>query len=85
MVLQNLIEMFNNSPALAGISILLSNIGGRYLDMELTKDDDKFFQQPFIRRMIVFFISYVASRDVLVSIAITLGFVLLTKRTKLFE
>lgn len=83
--MDSLINILNNSKFLVGIAILFTNIGGRYLNLELSKKEDKFLQQPYIRRFIIFCIAFMATRDILISLIITLIFIIIIKRNKLFE
>ena len=70
--MEALLNLLNNSKFLVGVAILMSNIGGRYLNLDLTKKEEKFLQQPLIRRLLVFFVAFIATRDIVVSIIITL-------------
>ena len=83
--MDSFINILNNSKCLAGLAILLTNIGGRYLNLELSKKEDKFLQQPYIRRLVIFCIAFMATHDVLVSLIITLIFIIVVKRNKLFD
>lgn len=83
--MDSIINILNNSKFLAGVAILLTNIGGRYLSLELSKKEDKFLQQPYVRRLIIFCVAFMATHDVLISLIITLIFIIVIKRNKLFE
>lgn len=56
--------------------MLLLNLGGRFIGMEVSKEQEKFFQQPWVRRALLFTVLFVATRNVIVALIMTL-FVLL--------
>jgi len=47
--------------------MLLLNLGGRFHGMEVTKGQEKFFQQVWIRRLLIFVVLFIATRNVLVA------------------
>ena len=56
--------------------MLLMNIGGRYLQIELPKSLEYLFKKYMILRwLIIFAISYVATKNVKISILLTLIFI----------
>lgn len=67
---------FNSNPYLIGIMMLLLNLGGRFLIMEVSKEQEKFFQNPWIRRFLIFTVLFVATRNILVAFILTLFVVL---------
>ncbi len=72
---------FNTNPYFIGLMMLLLNLGGRFLAMEITKEQEKFFQNPWFRRVLIFVVIFVATRNVFVAfwmaliIILILGFV----------
>lgn len=76
----NPIEYFiaglNTNPYFIGLMMLLLNLGGRFIGMEVSKEQEKVFQQPWIRRALIFTVLFVATRNVLVALIMTI-FVLL--------
>ncbi len=72
---------FNTNPYFIGLMMLLLNLGGRFLAMEITKEQEKFFQNPWFRRVLIFVVIFVATRNVFVAfwmalvIIIIIGFV----------
>ena len=47
--------------------MLTLNLGGRFLSLEVTKDQEKFMSQPFIRRFFLFIVIFVATRNIVVA------------------
>ena len=67
---------FNSNPYFIGIMMLFLNLGGRFLIMEVSKEQEKFFQNPWIRRFLIFTVLFVATRNILVAFVLTLFVVL---------
>lgn len=63
---------FNTNPYFIGITMLLLNLGGRFLAMEVTKDQEKFFQNTWVRAILVFVVVFVATRNVFVAFWLSL-------------
>lgn len=66
----------NTNPYFIGLMMLLLNLGGRFLGMEISKEQEKLFQNPWVRRGLVFTVLFVATRNVFVAAIMTV-FVLL--------
>ena len=54
-----------SSPYSIAAAIFLLNIGGRFLPSEVTKGQEKFLNQPIFRRLIIFVILFVATRNII--------------------
>jgi len=52
-----------SSPYALAIAIFLINLGGRFLPMEISKEQEKFLNQPWFRRIIIFVIFFLATRN----------------------
>ena len=52
-----------SSPYTLAAAIFLLNMGGRFLPFEITKGQEKFLNQPAFRRLIIFVIFFVATRN----------------------
>ena len=53
-----------SSPYSLAVAIFLINLGGRFLPMEITKEQEKFLNQPWFRRLIIFVIFFLATRNI---------------------
>jgi hypothetical protein len=62
-----LMQSINTSPYFIGLMMLLLNLGGRFLSLEISKDQEKFLSQPWIRRFFLFAILFVATRNVVIA------------------
>ena len=54
-----LMQSINTSPYFIGLMMLLLNLGGRFLALEISKEQEKFLSQPWIRRFFLFAILFV--------------------------
>jgi hypothetical protein len=64
----------NTNPYIIGMFMLLLNLGGRFLSLELTKKQEAFLQSPYIRPLIFFTVIFIATRNLVVAFWITLLF-----------
>jgi hypothetical protein len=71
------VNALGSSPFFIGIAVLLSNIGSRFITHELSDDDEEYQRNILLRRIAVFAACFMATRDILISIALTAAFVVL--------
>jgi|TARA_B100000242_G_C42846948_1_gene393307 hypothetical protein len=69
-------DILNNSKYFSGFIMILMNLGSKYVSMELSEVQEEFLSRKLIRRILVFAIFFMATRDVLVSIILTGIFIL---------
>lgn len=67
-----IIQSLNSNPYLVGVFMLLLNLGGRFLSMELTPKQEQFLQQRWLRPLLFFIVIFVATRNLAVAFWITL-------------
>lgn len=67
----------NSNPYFIGLMMLLLNLGGRFIAMEVTKGQEQFFQNPWVRRLLIFTVLFVGTRNIMVAFWSTLVIVLL--------
>lgn len=65
--IENMVNSLNSNPYFIGSMMMLLNLGGRHLAIGLTPDQDKFFQHPWFRRVLIFVIFFVGTRNILTS------------------
>lgn len=70
------ISGINTNTYFIGLSMLILNLGGRHLAMSLTPEQDKFFQNPWIRRAMLFVVIFVATRNVFTALWMSIGIIL---------
>lgn len=72
-----LLQLFNNNPYFIGLMMLILNLGGRFISLEITKKQELFLQLPWVRRVLIFTVLFVATRNLWVAFWMTLIVVLL--------
>lgn len=70
------LQLFNNNPYFIGLMMLLLNLGGRFISLEITKKQEQFLQLPWVRRLLIFTVLFVATRNLWVAFWMTLIVVL---------
>ena len=77
----NPIELFfsglNTNTYFIGLMMLILNLGGRHLATSLTAEQDKFLQNPWFRRILLFVVIFVATRNVFTAFWLSIGIILL--------
>jgi hypothetical protein len=80
-VAMNPIEGFfatlNTNSYFIGCMMLILNLGGRHLATSLTAEQDKFLQNPWIRRILLFVVIFVATRNVFTAFWLSISIVIL--------
>ena len=71
------LQIFNNNPYFIGIMMLVLNLGGRFISLEVTKKQEQFLQLPWVRRVLIFTVLFVATRNLWVAFWTTVIVVLL--------
>jgi hypothetical protein len=62
-----ILQIFNNNPYFIGIMMLVLNMGGRFISLEVTKKQEQFLQHPWVRRALIFTVLFVATRNLWVA------------------
>jgi hypothetical protein len=65
-----LMTSINTNPYFIGLMMLLLNLGGRFLALEISKDQEKFLSQPMVRRFFLFAVLFVATRNIVIAAAL---------------
>lgn len=74
-----MIEVLNNSKLFLGVMLILINIGSRYLVDELSTNPDEYNRNLVLRRIAVFAVCFVGTRDLVVSLLLTAGFIIIAQ------
>jgi hypothetical protein len=74
--LEAVLGVFNGNLYFVGIMMLVLNLGGRFIAMEITKEQEQFFQHPWVRRFLIFVVLFVATRNLIISFWLTVIVVL---------
>lgn len=65
-----------SSKLLIGACVIFTNLGGRYLLQDLKLHQD-FFNHPVVKKLIVFAIIFIATRDIKISLIVLVIYILL--------
>jgi len=71
------VEGINNNKLIMGISILLLNILSKYVELNLTKTQEEALRNGIAREILIFIISFVATRNIIISLILTGIFIIL--------
>ncbi len=73
----SLCNSVNSSKFAIGIAMIMFNIGSKFLVIDMSKTQEQFFKNVLIRRITLFCIFFVATRDILTSVLLTSAFVVM--------
>ena len=74
----NYLGYLNNSKFFAGLVMIMLNIGSKYITIELSKSQEAYLKNRVCRQILIFAISWMGSRDILIALALTAIFTVLT-------
>lgn len=77
-MLDHAIASLNTSSFFIGMMMLLLNIGSRYIVHELSGNDEEYRRNVLLRRISVFAVCFVGTRDFVISLILTGAFVVLS-------
>jgi hypothetical protein len=72
------LSRLNNSKFFAGLVMILLNIGSKYVTIELSKNQEQYLKNTIGRQVLIFAISWTGTRDILMALALTAIFTVLT-------
>jgi len=77
-ILRSVAHNINTSKFFAGFVMIMLNIGSKYITIKLSKSQEAYLRNTIARQLLIFSIIWMGTRDVLISIAMTGAFVVLT-------
>jgi hypothetical protein len=72
--LSSAILFINTNPYIIGCFMLILNLGGRFLSMELTKKQEEFLSASWLRPALFFTVVFIATRNIAAAFWVTLLF-----------
>ena len=72
------VGFINSSTLFAGIMLLILNVGGRFIIHEIEGTDAEYKSNIFLRRLAVFAVCFVGTKDFVTSVILTAAFVTLS-------
>lgn len=73
----DIVNVLNNSKYFSGIVMVLLNIGSKYISAELSESQQLFLSHPIIRKALIFTVFFIATKDIVVSLILSIVFLLL--------
>ena len=70
--IETAVYSLNTNPYFIGMMMLLLNIGGRFIPMEISKSQERFLQSVWVRRFVLFTVFFIATRNVIAAIVLTI-------------
>lgn len=77
-MIHKVVEDFASSPFMIGVLMLVMNVGSRYITHEFSDNDEEYQQNILLRRIAIFAVCFVGTRDLITSLILTAGFVILS-------
>ena len=74
-----LMQLINTSPLLAGIAMIILNIGSKYVEFGFSLNQESALKSTITREIIIFVMVFVATKDIVLSIILTASFVILSQ------
>jgi hypothetical protein len=74
-----MLEVFNDNKFFLGVMLILLNIGSRHLVDEFSTDPKAYNQNIILRRLAVFAVCFVGTRDLVTSLLLTAGFIIIAQ------
>lgn len=59
------------NPLFAAGLVLMLNLGGRYLSMDISKSQERILSHPLTRRIILFAVMFLATKNILLALLLT--------------
>lgn len=72
------VQNINHSPLLAGIAIIILNVGSKYVELGFSKTQEKALKASITREILIFAMVFVATKDMVLSIMMTASFIILS-------
>ena len=76
-VISNAINSLNSSTFFAGIMLICLNIGSRYIQLNLDESTESYIKYALTKEILVFTISWMATRNIYTALVLTAVFVVL--------
>jgi hypothetical protein len=74
-----MLTILNDNKFFLGIMLILLNIGSRHLVDEFSTDPKSYDQNIILRRLAVFAVCFVGTRDLVTSLLLTAGFIIIAQ------
>ena len=72
-----MLDVLNNNKLFLGIMLIVLNIGSRHLVDEFSTSDEEYSRNLVLRRVAVFAVCFVGTRDIVTSLILTAAFIII--------
>lgn len=76
-IINNSINSLNSSTFFAGVMMICLNIGSRYIQLNLDESTESYIKYALTKEIMVFTISWMATRNIYMSLGLTAVFIVL--------
>jgi hypothetical protein len=76
-----MLDILNNHKLFLGIMLILVNVGSRHFIDELSDDPKVYERNLLLRRIAIFAVCFVGTRDLVYSLLLTAGFIIIAQGT----
>lgn len=74
---EQFLSSFNTNTYFIGLMMIILNLGGRHLAPGLTPEQDKIFQNVWARRILLFVVIFVATRNIFTAFWMSIGSIII--------
>ena len=78
---QDQTDVLNENKYFIGLMMIMVNIGSRFIIDELNDEHRKIFKNSMFRRIVIFSVIFMATRDIVISVVVTGLFIVLILET----
>lgn len=71
-------QALSSNKIFIGIAMILLNVGSKVVSIELSSSCQEYLKQTYIRFILLFCVSFMGTRDIVVALLLTCGFVLIS-------
>ena len=73
----NTLEVLNDNKLFIGVMMIVMNIGSRHLLDEFSANPEEYSRNLVLRRIAIFALCFTATRDIITSVLLTAGFIII--------
>jgi hypothetical protein len=77
MKVKRYLDALNNNKFFIGVMMILLNIGSRHLVDEFSGSEEEYNRNILLRRIAIFAVCFIATRDIVTSTLLTAGYVII--------
>tara|TARA_Y100000817_G_C16553142_1_gene409693 strand:+ start:33 stop:362 length:330 start_codon:yes stop_codon:yes gene_type:complete len=75
-MIEGVIDKINTNKYFVGFMMIILTIGGRFIISELSEEQKNKIDTPVFRKIFIFCAFFMATRDLMITILLTVGFIL---------